>query len=413
MPDRRVAPPLQHTLHFQLPQPEHFLEKEGLNGWLVASDLQPVVRIEVYFHAGKITEKQEAISNFTAMMLEKGTRHHTAEQIAAHLDYHSAHLEISPGMDLSSVGLYSLTRNLKHVLPLYLELIQEPSFDEDELRLTKEIFTQNLRVNQEKNAYLAGQLIRGLVFGDHPYGTTVMEKDIEAISGPLLNEFFKAHYQPFAVFVAGSITQEDLRTLTEGLPTGTLLSATPSAPSILKGEQRIEKKDAVQCSIRMGKSGLVRTDPDFPVFLLTNHILGGYFGSRLMKNIREEKGLTYGIYSGIQHMQQAVFQTIGADVNKENLDTALSAIREELQNLGNLSVEELDTARKHFIGSMQNDVNTIFAAADKLKTINLNQLPSDFYQNVIHRIDALTTTDIKKAAEKYFQPQDFSVAVAG
>jgi len=112
-------------------------------------------------------------------------------------------------------------------------------------------------------------------------------------------------------------------------------------------------------------------------------------------------------------MQQAFFQAIGADVNKENLDTALSAIREELQNLGNLSVEELDTARKHFIGSMQNDVNTIFAATDKLKTINLNQLPSDFYQNVIHRIDALTTTDIKKAAEKYFQPQDFSVAVAG
>lgn len=413
MPDRRVAPPLQHTLHFQLPQPEQFMEKEGLNGWLVASDLQPIVRIEVYFRAGKIAEQKEAVSNFTAMMLEKGTKHHTAEQIAARLDYYSAHLEISPGMDVASIGLYSLTRNLKHVLPLYLELLQEPSFNEDELRLSKEIFTQNLRVNQEKNAYLAGQAIRGLVFGNHPYGTTVGEKDIDIISGNLLQDFFSAHYQPFSVFVAGSISSEDLRTLTEGLPPGTSVTKSPGKPTILHGEKRIEKKDAVQSSIRMGKSGLLRTDPDFPAFLLTNHILGGYFGSRLMKNIREEKGLTYGIYSGIQHMQQAVFQTIGADVNKENLETALEAIREELKNLDHLTAEELDTARKHFIGSMQNDVNTIFAAADKLKTISLNQLPADFYQTIIHRIDKLETEDIKKAAERYFQPQDFSVAVAG
>jgi len=413
MPDRRVAPPLRHTLDFTLPKPELFLEKEGLSGWLIASDLQPVLRIEVCFRAGKIIEKQEAVSSFTASMLEKGTLNKSASQIAAILDQHSAQLEISPGMDFTTISLYCLTSNLRKVLPLFLEIISAPSFDENEFRLHCEIFLQNLQVNKEKNSYLAGQAIRGLVFGDHPYGRSTEAEDIKALTTEHLKSFFNQWYSPFSVFVSGKIEAEDLKTLNEGLQPRIIPGNAIQMPGIHKGEKRIERNESVQCSIRMGKPGISRTDNDYPAYLLTNHLLGGFFGSRLMKNIREEKGLTYGIYSGVQHLQQATMQTIGADVNKENLEAAMEAIRLELTALTDLSDEELMTAKNHFIGSMQNDVNTIFAAADKIKTLQLNQLSPSYYQELILSLDKLTIADIKKAAEIHFQPQDFSVAIAG
>ena len=413
MPDRRIAPPLRHTLDFNLPVPQLFVEKNNLSGWLIPSDLQPVLRIEVCFHAGKIAEQQEAVSAFTASMLEKGTAHHSATEIAAILDHHSAHLEISPGMDFAIIGLYCLTENLKKVLPLFLEILSEPSFDEEEFRLHREIFLQNLQVNQEKNSYLAGQAIRGLVFGKHPYGTTTEASDARIIQTDQLRNFYRQRYTPVSVFVAGKISEEDLRTLADGLQAGSFAQTTFSAPIFLKGEKHIERKESVQCSIRMGKSGLDRSATDYTSYLLTNHILGGFFGSRLMKNIREEKGLTYGISSGIQHMQLATLQTIGADVNKENLDAALLAIQDELHALRDLTEEELVIAKNHFIGSLQNDVNTIFAAADKIRTLKLNHLQTDYFQELILNLDKVTITDIKKAAEKYFQPQDFSVAIAG
>lgn len=413
MPDRRLAPPLRHTLEFELPQPDKFIEQDGLTGRVIRSDDQPVLRLEVIFNAGKIAEKKEAVSTFTAAMLEKGTIRRKSEEIAGTLDYYSAHLEVSPGLDYTTIGLYCHTRNLEQVLPLFLEIISEPSFDDEEFRIYKEMFLQNLEVNQEKNSYLAGQAIRGLVFGKHPYGSTVEKSDVEALTTADLKSFFKNHYLPHTVFAAGSVTDKHLAMLSAGLKAAGSSATEFTAPGHLNGNRHIERKDSVQSSIRMAKPCISRTDPDFPAFLMANHILGGFFGSRLMKNIREEKGLTYGISSGIQHMQLASMHSIGADVNKENLEAAIAAIHDELNALSNLEADEVETAKNHFIGSLQNDVNTIFAAADKIRMLYLNHLPADYYKGLILHIDRMSVEDIKKAAEKYFRPQDFSVATAG
>ena len=172
MLDRSAAPPLKHTLHFELPGYDRFLESNGLTGILIPSDKQEVVRIEFFFRAGKIYEPSALVAHFTTTMLEKGTRKHSAEAISAILDFYSAHLELSAGYDYTNVGLVCLTQNLNKVLPLLLEMLREPSFDESELRISKEIFAQNLQINLEKNSFVAGQHIRKLIFGNHPYGTS-------------------------------------------------------------------------------------------------------------------------------------------------------------------------------------------------------------------------------------------------
>jgi len=346
-------------------------------------------------------------------MLEKGTVRNTAEAIASQFDFYSAYLEVSPGFDHVSVALYCLSRNLKNVLALFLEIISEPSFDGNELRRSREIFIQNLRVNLEKNSFIAGQLIRKMIFGDHPYGSAVTIGQAENVTPENLKNHFKNHFNPKMVFVAGNIIDEDLKYLEEYLnrrkpvSEGALIS--PALPVVGRTDQ--EKPGSVQTSIRFGKPAINRKHPDYPAFQLTNHILGGFFGSRLMKNIREEKGLTYGIYSSVQQFSLASMHLIGADVNKENTSLAIEAVRAELINLAEIKEEELQTAKRHFNGSLQNDINTIFAAASKIQLLKINQLPDNYYQNLILAVDKVTTEDIRKMAETYFRPHDFSIAV--
>ena len=132
-----------------------------------------------------------------------------------------------------------------------------------------------------------------------------------------------------------------------------------------------------------------------------------------MKNIREEKGLTYGIHASIQHLMQGSMQGISADVNKEKLEPALEAIRQELAGMREVSADELSTARRHFIGSMQNDLNTIFAGAEYIRTIRLNGLPEDYYSGLIQSLDKLTPDEISASAGHYMDPDSFAIAVAG
>lgn len=413
MPDRTVAPPLRHTLEFKLPDALPFATGSPSKAFLIPSNKQEVVKVEFIFPAGRIFEKSPGAAHFTASMLEKGTVRNTAEAIASQLDFYSAYLEVNPGFDNVSVALYCLSRNLKNVLALFLEIISEPAFDPSELRRSREIFIQNLRVNLEKNSFLAGQLIRKMIFGDHPYGSAVTIGQAENVTPENLKNHFINHYAPKMVFVAGNIFDEDLKYLEEYLnrrKPGSEVELNSPALTVV-GRMDQEKKGSVQTSIRFGKTAITRKHHDYPAFQLTNHILGGYFGSRLMKNIREEKGLTYGIYSSVQQFSLGAMHLIGADVNKENTTLAIEAVKAELINLKEIKEEELQTAKRHFSGSLQNDINTIFAAASKIQMLKINGLSDDYYQNLILSVDKVTTDEIRKMAETYFRPDDFSIAV--
>jgi predicted Zn-dependent peptidase len=179
--------------------------------------------------------------------------------------------------------------------------------------------------------------------------------------------------------------------------------------------QIVEKDGSVQASIRMGKTSVARSHADYSAVLFLNHILGGYFGSRLMKNIREEKGLSYGISSSLQTMSMNSYLMIGADVNRENLDLAFTEIRKELQRLRTQRIgsTELETARNHFIGSLQLEITTSFAHADKLKNILLFNLPKDFYQKLIGRIDQIGPDELIAIAEEYFKEDSFMEVAVG
>lgn len=419
MPDRTVAPPFVKSASFDLIQPETLSLPNGAQVFFVPGGSQDVMKIEFIFDAGRWFEYKTAASYFTAQLLSKGASGKTSFEIASIFDQYGSHLEISPGLDFVSVSLYALNKNLSPVLNLLMEILTAPSFPRKEFQQTKSVFIQNLKVNNEKTSYVASQLFRKNLFGDtHPYGVEVNEANVSSLSiGDFQKHFESCHHTP-RIFVSGKIDapQKDLmlKKFAEYAP-GKNAGGKNHQRSAGPVSQYLEKPESVQSSVRMGKRSVLRSHPDYVPLLFVSHILGGYFGSRLMKNIREEKGLTYGISASIHGLMHESYLVIGADVNKENKDLTFAEIRKELNLLRTqkISEDELETTRNHFIGSLQAEITTPFAHAEKIKTIQLYNLSPGHYQNMIRRIDSLTHSDVALISEQYFQEDSFAQVAVG
>lgn len=419
MPERSIAPPFVKTTSFDLIKPDTLTLPNGVETFFIGGGSQDVLKIDFIFEAGRWFESKKAASHFTGQLLSKGTRNRNSFEIAEIFDRYGAHLEISPGLDFVSVSLYTLRKNLATVLSLLMEILTEPTFPDKELRQAQDLFIQNLRVSNEKTSFVASQVFRKNLFGaNHPYGVIVDESDVEALNTNDLNLHLNNHFRKPKVFVSGKITTADRALMLksfesyQSLPQeGDATYKTAPGPD----KQHIEKKDSVQSSIRIGKRSLKRSDADYVPVLFVSHIFGGYFGSRLMKNIREEKGLTYGISASIHGLKRGSYLIVGADVNRENTDLAFDEIRKELKTLRTtlISEGELETSRNHFIGSLQAEITTPFAHAEKLKTINLYGLSEHHYQRMIEKVDSITPAEIAEISERYYHEDSFIQVAVG
>jgi predicted Zn-dependent peptidase len=419
MLDRKTPPPFVRSTSFDLLNPVKKNLSNGIDLFFISGGEQEVIKVELIFKAGRWYESAVGSSHFTANLLNKGTRTKSSFEIAQTFDRYGAHLDIHPGLDFVSIAIYCLTQNLTPVLKLLLEIITEPVFPEKEVAQLKTIYNQNLKVNQEKTSFLASKAFRKNLFGTmHPYGNEIEEADVNDLTQVQLAHHYQTCFKNLSVFVAGKINSENQSLITEIFSDFKTTTATNLSHEITDDKpssQHIEKEGSVQSSVRTGRKSIQRNHPDYSSAVFVSHILGGYFGSRLMKNIREEKGLTYGIYASIQPLQNASFLSIGADVNKENVPLTFEEIRKELKRLREekISTSELDTARNHFIGSLQSEITTPFAHADKIKTIYLSNLPQDNYQQMIKTIDAIKANDIIEISKKYFDEKDFYEVAVG
>jgi len=419
MLNRKNPPLFQKSNSFTLIKPEKITLANGLAITAVPGGEQEVIKVEFIFKAGKWQEQQAGISYFTAHLLQKGTATKSSFQVSSAFDQHGVHLEVGPGYDFTSIALYGLTKNIDRFFELVYEIITQPSFPETELQQAKDIYIQGLKINLEKTSYLASRQLRQTLFGnDHPYGR---DADVEGISKILrgqLSAFHQEHFRDFEIICSGKVTEPLTNALAktfDGLPVSKGINRTIERETGNAQPSYLKKENTVQSSIRLGKRIISRTHSDYPALLILNHILGGFFGSRLMKNIREEKGLTYSIYSSITALKHDSYLSIGADVNKENRKLTIQEIKKELKNLQSrfIGSAALETARNHFIGSLQAEITTPFAHADKIKNMMLYSLPEGFYQMLLNKIELLNENDLIETAQKYFDEASFSVVAAG
>ena len=420
MLDRKSAPQFAEIKDFHLPSPE-ILELTNRTPIVLFQDVQQqVLKIELVFKAGKWFEPKLGVAHFTAQMLEKGTANKTSYQIAQTFDKFGCSIEVSAGFDFTSISLYFLSKNINKVLPLFCEIVTSPSFPESEFQLMKDVFRQNLKINNKKNSYVAGKAVRQNIFGEqHPYGGSIEADDVDKIIREDLLSFFNNYFALHEVYVTGYLSpsiKQSLISELSGIKSTTPIQITKAVPIITGAfSQHIEISGSVQASLRLGKKTINRSHPDYAALVLLNHILGGYFGSRLMKNIREEKGLTYGIHSSLNTLKNDALFLIGTDVNRETQDIAFAEIKSEINKLIEEPVErtELEITKNHLLGSLQLEAANPFSILEKIKAIRLNQLNPNFYSTLFTDILTTDAATLKRVAQSHLQTVSLFEVSAG
>jgi zinc protease len=418
MLDRTIAPAFHKNSSLEILNAQITELPNGIKVYSISGGQQEVIKIELIFRAGRWFEPKTGAAHFAATLISKGTDQKSSFEIARIFDLYGAHLEINPGLDVVSVALFSLNKNIRPVLDLLLDIISHAAFPEKEIDQSKAIFLQNLQVNNEKTSFQASKLFRKNVFGEsHPYGKE-LEENIKELTREDLCGYFANYFKDLFVIVSGKISPQSIALINDSFSKIDFrLNVLVSHPIPGNKPSRVltEKEGSLQSSIRMGKRFIGRNHPDYFDVLLLNHILGGYFGSRLMKNIREDKGFTYGIYSSLHTLTFDNYLVIGADVNKENLEATFDEIKKELKRLRTekIGTDELDTARNHFIGSLQSEITTPFSHADKWKNILLYGLSRDYYSRLVRRIESLTPEDLVTTAEQYYAETTFFEIAVG
>ena len=421
----RTTPPSVHDIEdVKLTQAQtHYLKNE-IPVYVINAGLQPVVSIEIIFKAGGWYENKRGISWCMTQMITQGTRHHTAAQIAEAFSFHGAFVQKGNSGERMRLSLYLPLRHLKSLMPLVKEILTEATFPADELDTFIRREIQNLKVNQLKTSYRASSRFKQLIFGEnHPYGSILDENDLKSITREDLQTFYNRLITSFncEVVVAGPFGNEDLKIIDETLGADNWGSLMPAEPplevlsSIRKRTEIIVMEDSVQSSIRVGRLLFARTHPDYFKMRVANCLLGGYFGSRLMKNLREEKGLTYGIHSQLLTYEHAGAFVIGTDVNKENTEQALEEIYKEINKLRTtiVSPEEMETVRNYMLGSFLGSVATPFDLAEKFKVIHFGGLSYSHYTMMLESIRLTAAEDITRMAELYLIPALITQVVAG
>ena len=418
--DRTTSPDFTPVNGIDLPKGHQF-KISGIPIHLVDAGSQPVLRVEIVLKSGGFYESKPGLSFFTSKMLLEGTSSKSSEQISENFEFYGSQIDISVGLDFVNITLYCLRKNLERNILVICELLTDSTFPDYEFQRLKDLKRQEILVNSEKTSFLASKRIRQQLFGPaHPYGSSLEVEDIQSLNRSELLDYYKnILFGEAEVFIAGHL---DNRITEDVGPMMSILSdlninQIKTTPQINCNQDlhsyNLEK--SVQSSVRLAQISISRSHPDYFKMLVTNEILGGYFGSRLMKNIREEKGYTYGISSSLAHPLQSSFMVIGTDVNKENTQKTLSEISREMIRLQTDLVpeEELETVKNYMVGHLLSSIDTPFGIMDKHKILYYSNLSDDFYLKFPEQIMNVSQGDVLDMAQKHLNFESFSKVVVG
>lgn len=421
MVDRSVEPAFRRIKKVDFQKVVSGALDNGIPFHILSAGRQPVIRIEVVCHSGTWFERKNGVSFLTTKMLTEGSTQKNAHQISEFFDRYGAFLELNPGFDYNSVSLYVMTRQLEQTLPVFREILTESAFPEQEFRILKNNTISDLKVKNEKNNIIASRKSRELVFGKgHPYGKELTEDIVAQIEDPgELQEYFQnIFHNQVEIIASGLVLGKDIDLINYyfgNLKNLRLENPTHPLPPYSPQKERIEKERSVQSSVRVVKRLFGKQHPDYLKTLVANEVLGGYFGSRLMKNIREEKGLTYGVYSRLMNFKNEGYFLVSLDVNKEQVGLAIDEIYKEIRKLQNelVPADELETVKNQMIGGFLTEISSPFALAEKFKAVHFHGLDYGFYQEFVDTINTIAPEEIRQMAAAYLDVSDMSETVVG
>lgn len=415
MLDRTTPPAFKdiERLHFAWPQALQ-LKRDIPLYWLNMGK-QPIVKLELRFDAGKWQEPHNGIAYLTTKMLLEGTKHKSATAVAQCIDQYGASLTTKVRPDTWSVTLVTLSKHLAPMLELLSEILFAPTLDEQRLTHRKHLKQQSLKLAAEKSGQVARRKLREVLFeASHPYGRQLTEAALDAVTIDQVKQYY--HTQLLAgaqVFLSGQVSDQDLAAVQQCLQDLPVQAAdqpkvAESIPEPTKAH--LSAKGGLQAALNVGRVLFTKTHPDYLPMLFVNALLGGYFGSRLMRNIREDKGYTYGIYSRIIPLRHASYFQIATEVIQDALQATYQEIAKEIQILQTVPVpqEELQILRNYLLGTFLAHINDPFSIMDKFKEAHLHGLDQHYYTQLHHTIRDIDASQIMELANKYLTIEGLS-----
>ncbi len=421
--NRSESPPVRDINPGPIPEASFIKLSNNIWVYLIESGDEELVRIEFTFKAGQIKEDRPLLSTTTNMMLTEGTENFSAEQISSEFDFLGAFPNHTANRDTAGFIIYSLNRNVEKVLKLCREVLFRPVFPEKELDIMMKKRLRLFQINRERVLNLASDKFFESIFGEsHPYGWQINENHFSEISPSMLSGFHKKYYSPenMAIIVSGKIPGELPRLLDQnfgdishrGLIEDTTMKVIAGSSA---RKVRINKNGTVQSALRIGKATINKRHPDYPGLKILNTILGGYFGSRLMKNLREEKGYTYGIHSSLSSLSLSGFIMIAAEVDKKSTEKAVNEIMKEIIRLHSepVSRAELGVVRNYMTGEILRMFDGPFALAESFKAAWDFGLDNNYYYRLIEKIKTIEPDEITALARTYYKIGEFYEIIAG
>jgi zinc protease len=421
-----TAPQVGPAPALSLPAPERRTLANGLEVLYIRHGTLPVVHATLLTRGGLSDDPAAlpGLASFTAEMLDEGAGGRGSLQLAAELEMLGATLSTGAGWDAAQINLGVLRARLPQALRLMADVAYRPDFPEADVRRIRDERLTELARGRDEARVIAANAFASVLYGaQHPYGRLTTSESVRRIDRRALVDFHRAHYRPqgATLLLVGDVDAAALHAVVEeafAAWTGAAPAASAPPQAASPGATRVylvDRPGAAQSEIRIGHPAVSRDDPDFFPLQVLNTLLGGSFTSRLMQNLRETHGYTYGAGSSFSmRLGTGPFMATSAVVTAKT-DSALIQFFHELNRIRDEAVpaDELERAKRFVALGLPQAFETSAQVAARMAELSIYGLPADYYNTYVQRIMAVTADDVRRVANRHVRPGAAHVVVVG
>lgn len=413
---------------FALPSIEKTKLSNGLNVWLVKQNELPIVSMNMVINAGGMLESAEksGVALMTAGMLNQGTKTRSALDIANQMQSIGSFVSAGAGWDSSTISMQTLTKNLDQTLNVYADVIVNPAFPSAELESIRRRTLVGFLQRKSNPSAVASVVYDKVLYGNQPYGRQLGgdEKSIKAMTANDLSAFYNANYHPnnATLIVVGDVDSKTILPKLEKAFADWKAGNAVSTPNVSQemmakpGIYLVDKPGAVQSSVYIGQVGISRDNPDYYAVQVMNSILGGSSSARLYMNLREDKGYTYGAYSGFSYRKGPGPFSASGEIQTGSTKEAIQEFIKEINGIRGaipVTASELEVNKQNIIRRYPSGFETVGQISGQLSNLVVYGLPDSYFNDYISKVSAVSLADVNRVANKYLDPSKMAIIVVG
>ncbi len=404
--------PIIHSLNVpEFKVPEKTILKNQIEIFEFPGIVPEISRIDIVFNSGKWSESSPMLANSVAKLFKSGTPHKSAFQLSESIDFLGSTINVFAGYHGFTISIYSMRKNLIKTLNLMMECLKENVFPEDEYENYIKNLSSRQSIREEKTELIADRALKNSIFGkNHPYGYEAAQEYIDQLSLEEIRKYFKNEIQAKkpTIYISGTFGDEEIQFLGHLFSNETYIHTEEniqhsiiSSPNYI---QNIKKAKSAQTSLAIGTSSIDRSHEDYAKLSLTNTIFGGYFGSRLMSNIREEKGYTYGIYSILQTYKNSGAIFVQTETSPQHAKACIHEIKSEIHKLQEdlISDDEMKQARNYLLGKYLGRMDGAFAQMEIFKNYQIEGIDIQYFNKFADTILNMEKDVVIEMAQKHY-----------